>query len=196
MKSPPENAEKVQWGSWNNSLNWRKVSKCLNFIWQIDIWKKNCFIDALFRWCLCPWVLQLLWKPISFFWTVITDKISIFSQMLWKFSKSNSEQCSLIITVMLLIFSQLQMSEKIILVSIATKKLKKQKHQLHNLHFKYQVCKMKLRHMNIFLQLKLKQKRIVACWLACTRLKKRWKSIRKIRNLRLVRNIYLFKSSS
>ena len=24
--------EEVQWGSWNNSLNWRKVFKCLNFI--------------------------------------------------------------------------------------------------------------------------------------------------------------------
>ena len=22
----------LQWGSWNNSLNWRKVFKCLNFI--------------------------------------------------------------------------------------------------------------------------------------------------------------------
>ena len=24
----------LQWGSWNNSLNWRKVFKCLNFICQ------------------------------------------------------------------------------------------------------------------------------------------------------------------
>ena len=24
--------QKVQWGSWNNSLNWRKVFKCLNII--------------------------------------------------------------------------------------------------------------------------------------------------------------------
>ena len=68
----------VQWGSWNNSLNWRKVFKCLNFIWQTWYLKY-----MLFNWCLCPWVFWLPWKPKLFFWTVITAKISIFSQMWW-----------------------------------------------------------------------------------------------------------------
>ena len=63
----------VQWGSWKNSLNWRKVFKCLNFIWQTWYLKYK-----LFNWCLCPWVFRLPWKPKLFFWTVITAKISIF----------------------------------------------------------------------------------------------------------------------
>ena len=41
----------IQWGSWNNSLNWRKVFKYLNFIWETWYLKYK-----LFDWCLCPWV--------------------------------------------------------------------------------------------------------------------------------------------
>ena len=29
--------EFMQWGLWNNSLNWRKVLKCLNLFDSIDI---------------------------------------------------------------------------------------------------------------------------------------------------------------
>ena len=68
----------IQWGSWNNSLNWRKVFKCLYFIWQIRYLEHN-----LFTWCLCPWVFWLPWKPKLYFLTLITAKISIFSFMLW-----------------------------------------------------------------------------------------------------------------
>ena len=67
----------IQWGSWNNSLNWRKVFKCLNFIWQTWYLKYK-----LFTWCFCPWVFWLLWKPKLFFWTFITTRISIFWQIL------------------------------------------------------------------------------------------------------------------
>ena len=67
----------IQWGSWNNSLNWRKVFKCLNFIWQTWYLKYK-----LFTWCFCPWVFWLLWKPKLFFQTFITTKISIFWEIL------------------------------------------------------------------------------------------------------------------
>ena len=62
----------LQWGLWNNSLNWRKVFKCLNFIWQTWYLKYK-----LFTRCFCPWVFRLLWKPKLFFQTFITTKISI-----------------------------------------------------------------------------------------------------------------------
>ena len=45
-------------------------------------------------------------------------------------------------------------ARKIILISIATEKLR-HKHQLNNLHSKYQVCEMKLKHLNTFLQFRL-----------------------------------------
>ena len=32
MTTLGKSRRRVQWGSWNNSLNWRKVFKCLNFI--------------------------------------------------------------------------------------------------------------------------------------------------------------------
>ena len=73
----------VQWGSWNNSLNWRKVFKCLNFIWQTWYLKYK-----LFTWCFCPWVFRLLWKPKLFFWTFITTRISIF----WRILSGNIAQ--------------------------------------------------------------------------------------------------------
>ena len=73
----------VQWGSWNNSLNWRNVFKCLNFIWQTWYLKYK-----LFNWCLCPWVFWLLWKPKLFFQTFITTKISIF----WEIFSGNIAQ--------------------------------------------------------------------------------------------------------
>ena len=60
----------LQWGSWNNSLNWRKVFKCLNFILQIWYLK---------YWCFCPWVFRLLWKPKLFFQTFIATRISLES---------------------------------------------------------------------------------------------------------------------
>ena len=63
----------LQWGSWNNSLNWRKVFKCLYFIWQTLYLKYTLFAS-----CFCPWVFWLLWKPKLFFRTFITTRISIF----------------------------------------------------------------------------------------------------------------------
>ena len=52
----------LQWGSWKNTLNWRKIFKCLNFIWQTWYLKFK-----LFTWCFCPWVFWLLWIPKNFF---------------------------------------------------------------------------------------------------------------------------------
>ena len=40
------NPQNIQWGSWNNSLNWRKVIKCINFIDKLDIWNISCSLDA------------------------------------------------------------------------------------------------------------------------------------------------------
>ena len=37
----------------------------------------------------------------------------------------------------------------------SNQKTQGQKHQVNNLYFKYQVCQMKLRHLNIFLQFRL-----------------------------------------
>ena len=75
--------EFIQCGSWNNSLNWRKVFKCLNFIWQTWYLKYK-----LFNWCFCPWVFWLLWKPKLFFRTFITTRISIF----WRILSGNIAQ--------------------------------------------------------------------------------------------------------
>ena len=61
----------LQWDSWNDSLNRRKV---FNFIWEVWYLK---------YWCFCPWVFWLPWKTKLFFWSVITAKISMFSPMLW-----------------------------------------------------------------------------------------------------------------
>ena len=68
--------KRLQWGSWNNSLNWRKVFKYLNFIWQTWYLKYK-----LFNWCLCPWVFRLLWKPKLFFQASMTARISKFWQI-------------------------------------------------------------------------------------------------------------------
>ena len=46
--------ENIQWGLWNNSLNWRKGFKCLYFIWQTWYLKYK-----LFTWCFCPWVFSV-----------------------------------------------------------------------------------------------------------------------------------------
>ena len=37
----------------------------------------------------------------------------------------------------------------------SNQKTQGQKHRLNNLHFRYQICQMKLRHLNTFLQLSL-----------------------------------------
>ena len=37
----------------------------------------------------------------------------------------------------------------------SNRKTQRQKHQVNNLYFKYQVCQMKLRHLNTFLQFRL-----------------------------------------
>ena len=71
--TPAEEIFFLQWCSWHNSLNWSKVSKCLNFIWQTWYLKYK-----LFTLCFCPWVFWLLWKPKLFFRTFITTRISIF----------------------------------------------------------------------------------------------------------------------
>ena len=67
----------IQLGLWNNSLNWRKVFRCLNFILQTWYLKYK-----LFTLYFCLWVFRLLWKPKLFFWTFITTRISIFWQIL------------------------------------------------------------------------------------------------------------------
>ena len=53
---------KVQWGSRNISLSWRKVFKCLNFIWQTWYLKYR-----FFNRCFCPWVFGCYGNQNYFF---------------------------------------------------------------------------------------------------------------------------------